>query len=103
VPEDVSKENRGFDVLSRQRGGPGVRFIEVKGRALVGPIALTSNEYRTAKRLGEDYWLYAAFDCGSQPRLIRVHDPARLGWEPVVTIEHYTAPPRAIEEAGVRE
>jgi len=101
-PEDVSKENRGFDVLSRQRGGPGVRFIEVKGRAAVGPVALTANEYRTAKRLGQDFWLYAVFDCGSNPRLIRVQDPARLGWEPVVTVEHYTLSPGAIEEAAHR-
>jgi Domain of unknown function (DUF3883) len=64
APEDVSKENRRFDVLSHQRGGPGVRFIEVKGRATFAPVALTSNEYRTAKRLGEDFWLYAVFDCG---------------------------------------
>jgi superfamily II DNA or RNA helicase len=99
-PEDVSKENRGFDVLSHQRGGVGVRFIEVKGRAAVGPVALTSNEYRTAKRLGEDFWLYAVFECASQPRLVRVQDPARLGWEPVVTVEHYIASPQAIEEAG---
>jgi len=100
-PEDVSKDNRGFDVLSRQRDGVGVRFIEVKGRAGVGPISLTSNEFRTARRLGEDFWLYAVFDCGSEaPRMVRVQDPARIGWEPVVTIEHYTAEPRAIEEAG---
>jgi len=99
-PEDVSKENRGFDVLSRQCGGPGVRFLEVKGRAAVGPIALTANEYRTARRLGEDFWLYAIFDCGSSPRLVRVQDPARLGWEPVVKIEHYTASAHLIEEAA---
>jgi hypothetical protein len=102
-PSDVSKENRGFDVLSRERGGPGVRFIEVKGRATIGPVALTSNEYRTSKRLGEDFWLYAVFDCRSKPRLVRVMDPARLGWEPVVTIEHYTAPPQAIEDACIGE
>ncbi|HWQ22805.1 MAG TPA: helicase-related protein [Gaiellaceae bacterium] len=102
-PEDVSAENRGFDVLSRQRGGPAVRFIEVKGRAAVGPIALTANEYRTAKRLGEDFWLYAVFDCASNPRLVRVQDPARLGWEPVVTVEHYTAPPQVLEEARAGE
>ena len=28
------------------------RFIEVKGRASVGEVALTINEYKTAKRLG---------------------------------------------------
>lgn len=102
-PEDVSAENRGFDVLSRQRGGPGVRFIEVKGRAGVGPVALTSNEYRTARRLSDDFWLYAVFECATEPRLVRVQDPSRLGWEPVVTIEHYMAPPQAIQDAATHE
>lgn len=101
--EDVSSENRGFDILSRQRGGPGACFIEVKGRSAVGPVALTANEYRTAKRLGEDFWLYAVFECGSEPRLARVQDPSRLGWEPIVTVEHYTASPQAIEEAKARD
>jgi hypothetical protein len=30
------------------------RFIEVKGRAAVGEIALTANEYKTAQRLSDD-------------------------------------------------
>src|SRR5262249_27247410 len=77
-PEDVSAENRGFDVLSREPTTGQVRFIEVKGRAGTDPVALTGNEYRTAQRLGDDYWLYAVFDCGRQPRLIAVPDPARL-------------------------
>jgi hypothetical protein len=102
-PEDVSRENRGFDILSRERLGPGIRFIEVKGRASVGPIALTANEYRTAQRLAGDYWLYCVFDCASNPRLVRVQDPARLGWEPVVKVEHYTAPPQVLEEARAGE
>ena len=33
-----------------------MRFIEVKGRAGVGEIALSENEYRTAQRLKGDYW-----------------------------------------------
>ena len=72
---------------------PGVfvsaRFIEVKGRAGVGEVALSSNEYRTAQRLGDDYWLYVVFDCGAEPKLNAVQNPAKLGWEPVVRVEHY--------------
>jgi superfamily II DNA or RNA helicase len=37
LPEDVSTEDRGFDILSRHPAGGSVRFIEVKGRAGVGP------------------------------------------------------------------
>ena len=67
-----------------------VRFIEVKGRASVGEIALTSNEYKTAERLKKDYWLYAVFNCArARRKCIPIQDPARLGWEPIVKIEHY--------------
>jgi predicted GIY-YIG superfamily endonuclease len=66
-----------------------VRFIEVKGRAAVSEIALTSNEYKTAERLKKDYWLYAVFNCATDPKIHLVQDPARLGWEPIVKVEHY--------------
>jgi hypothetical protein len=98
----VEKENRGFDLISRrphpdlpagQAGDPQtaieIRFIEVKGRAAIGEIALTSNEYKTAERLRKDYWLYAVFNCGTSPVIHAVQDPVRLGWEPLVKIEHY--------------
>ena len=74
--QSVEEENRGFDLISRKphpedpETAVGVRFIEVKGRAQVGEIALTTNEYKTADRLKEDYWLYAVFNCGSEPRFM---------------------------------
>jgi len=101
-PESVEAENRGYDVLSRKPHPtePGVfvaaRFIEVKGRSTVAEIALTTNEYRTAQRLGDDYWLYAVFDCGSSPKINTVQNPARLGWEPIVKVEHYLLGPKEI-------
>ncbi len=102
-PESVEAENRGFDILSRDPASGRARFIEVKGRAGTGPVALTANEYRTAGRLQEDYWLYVAFDCAERPRLLTVQDPAKLGWEPIVTVEHYQTSPDAIEEAAAHE
>jgi hypothetical protein len=102
-PLSVEAENRGFDVLSRVPATGLVRFIEVKGRSGTDPVALTQNEYRTAQRLVEDYWLYAVFDCDTVPRLLTVRDPARLGWEPIVQVEHYRADPAAIESAATRE
>jgi superfamily II DNA or RNA helicase len=95
VVESVEQDNRGFDLISRRphpedpATAVEVRFIEVKGRAAVGEIALTSNEYKTAERLKRDYWLYAVFNCATAPKVHLVQDPARLGWEPVVQIEHY--------------
>ncbi|MBI4814840.1 MAG: DUF3883 domain-containing protein [Deltaproteobacteria bacterium] len=106
VVESVELENRGYDLLSRKPhpSEPGVflsaRFIEVKGRSGVGEVALTSNEYRTAQRLAEDYWLYVVFDCAATPDLRTIRDPAKLGWEPVVRVEHYHVTAKKILEAA---
>jgi len=107
--ESVEAQNRGFDLISR-RPHPedpltaiDVRFIEVKGRAAVGEVALTTNEYKTAERLRNDYWLYVVYNCGSQPEVHAIRNPARLGWKPIVTVEHYAIEARNIlsaEEQG---
>ena len=65
-------------------------------------MALSENEYRTAERLKADYWLYAVFNCAATAQLHIVQDPARLGWQPVVTVEHYTIGATALMEAKVR-
>jgi hypothetical protein len=93
--ESVEAEDRGFDLISRKphpedpETAIAVRFIEVKGRSHVGEVALSSNEYKTAGRLKQDYWLYAVFNCATHPELHLVQDPARLGWQPIVQVEHY--------------
>lgn len=93
--ESVESQDRGFDLISRKphpedpQTAVDVRFIEVKGRAAVGEVGLTTNEYKTAERLKKDYWLYVVFNCASQPEIHVVQDPAKLGWEPIVKIEHY--------------
>jgi len=102
VVESVEDENRGFDLISRRPHPEDtetfieVRFIEVKGRAGVGVVALSENEYRTAERLKNDFWLYAVFNCAGTPELHIVQDPARLGWQPVMAVEHYRIGPDAI-------
>lgn len=66
----------GFDLLSKRLGEE--RGIEVKGRVGTGEVELTENEWAKACNLGERYWLYVVFDCGSpQPRLFRVQHPFR--------------------------
>jgi hypothetical protein len=77
-----------------------VRFIEVKGRATVGEVALTTNEYKTAQRLRKDYWLYVVFNCGSAPEVKIIQDPSTLDWEPLVKIEHYHLNPQTILDAA---
>ena len=84
--ESVEKDNRGFDLISRRphpedpKTAIEVRFIEVKGRAGVGEVALSGNEYRTAQRLKKDYWLYVVFNCAGTPAITRGSRPgaARL-------------------------
>ena len=106
VVESVEAENRGFDLISRRPHPEDpktfieVRFIEVKGRAGVGEIALSENEYKTAERLKGDYWLYAVFNCAATPELHAVQDPARLGWKPVMKVEHYRVDAREILQEG---
>jgi hypothetical protein len=93
--ESVEDQNRGFDLISRKphpedpQTAIEVRFIEVKGRAAVGEIALTTNEYKTAERLKNDYWLYVVFNCQSNSQIHLIQDPERLGWEPLIKVEHY--------------
>ncbi len=100
--QSVESENRGFDLISRRphpqdpETAVEVRFIEVKGRAQVGEVALTTNEFKTAERLKRDFWLYVVFNCASAPELHHVQDPAKLGWKPVVKVEHYHVGAQAI-------
>ncbi|HPC43143.1 MAG TPA: DUF3883 domain-containing protein [Spirochaetota bacterium] len=93
--KSVESENRGFDLISRKPHPEDpdtaidVRFIEVKGRYDTAEVALTSNEYKTAQRLQQDYYLYVVYNCSTVPELHIVRDPARMGWKPIVKIEHY--------------
>ncbi len=93
-PEDVSAEALGFDIRSvspspalppkvgggrggaeRGPGGEGTRYIEVKGRAAVGSVALTRNEWIKAQRFGADYWLYIVVNCKTEPQLYVLENP----------------------------
>jgi Helicase conserved C-terminal domain/Domain of unknown function (DUF3883) len=68
-------ERPGFDLLSMRPAGE-ERAIEVKGRAAIGDIELTENEWAKACNLRERYWLYVVYECASpHPRLLRVQDP----------------------------
>jgi len=75
-PSDVSAENLGFDIRSQDESGE-LRYIEVKGRAGVGSIWLTPNEWHMAQRFGSDYWLYIVANATSRPQLHLVQDPAK--------------------------
>jgi superfamily II DNA or RNA helicase len=95
IVHSVEADNRGFDLISRlphpedPQTAVDVRFIEVKGRAHTGEVALTANEYKTAQRLKKDYWLYVVFNCATTPSINVLRDPATLDWQPIIKVEHY--------------
>jgi len=74
-PVSVEEENCGWDVTSLT-GGQVERYIEVKGRAGEGGVALTPNEWIKAQRFGKDYWLYVVVNCKTTPQLYLIQDPA---------------------------
>ena len=108
VVESVESDDRGFDLISRKphpedpKSFTDVRFIEVKGRAEVGEIFLSANEYKAAERLKTDYWLYAVYNCGSSPELHTIRDPFRLDWLPVTKVEHYKVKPGAVRASATK-
>jgi hypothetical protein len=75
LPQDVSKENLGYDIRSEGAGGA-IRYIEVKARATTGAIVLTPNEWLMAQRLGDEYWLYVVEDAAREPKLYTIQNPA---------------------------
>ena len=85
----MGRKERPDRLLTGGHSRLGAAFIEVKGRAAVGEIALTANEYKTAQRLGDDYWLYVVFNCASKPEVRVVQNPARFDWEPLSKIDCY--------------
>jgi len=72
-PEDVSKENLGYDIRSKGKGE--IRYIEVKARADTGDILLTPNEWFKARRFKNDYWLYIVENTAKNPSLYIIQNP----------------------------
>lgn len=97
-PEDVALENLGFDIRSIEKNG-NKRYIEVKGRAETGSVALTQNEWFKAKRFGNDYYLYVVYNTSSKPELYIIQNPAeKLKPEEKIEIVRYIVPLKQIKE-----
>jgi hypothetical protein len=102
VPQDVAAENLGFDVRSTDPASGDKRYIEVKARAKVGPVALTQNEWFKAGRFGQDYYLYAVLNAAAQPELYIIQDPAS-SLQPQARVEvRYLVPLGDITSKGER-
>lgn len=81
VPEDVSEENLGFDVRSTKYDAEGllqdIRYIEVKGRAKIGEVRITSNEWKKARRFKDKFWLYIVTNAKTEsPELKKIQNPS---------------------------
>jgi hypothetical protein len=71
IPEDVSKETvRGYDILSQSKKEK--RYIEVKSFSTTNPIQISSNEWRVASQLREDYYLYVVENISKDPNTLPV-------------------------------
>ena len=84
-PIDISKEDRGYDIESRDPTTGRLRFIEVKGRrADARAITITRNEMLTALNAAESYFLAVVLvDGGSVRRPLYLRNPAPIfGSEP---------------------
>ncbi|MDW8245740.1 MAG: helicase-related protein [Sandaracinaceae bacterium] len=91
-PEDVSSQNLGYDIVSRDPSGS-IRYIEVKARAKEGAIELTHNEWCKAQELGEKYWLYVIAWAAKEPKLYPIQNPSQVvsaeEEEVVIRTKHY--------------
>ncbi|MGQ4894443.1 MAG: helicase-related protein [Candidatus Njordarchaeia archaeon] len=77
-PERVDNRES-FDILSKDPKSNQVRYIEVKGHLGSTLLAeLTESEYKVAKKLGDDYWLYIVLDIGKNaPKLFAISNPLK--------------------------
>jgi len=100
-PEDVSKENLGFDI--RSRGKDEIRYIEVKARKDEGDVALTVNEWLKAKRFKENYWLYIVCNAITSPTLYIINNPAEnLKVQDKVEVVRFIVPLEEWKKKGER-
>lgn len=76
-PVDVSAQNMGFDVRSKDENDL-TRYIEVKAREGEGLVALTKNEWIKARRFKDQYWLYVVANAARKPSLYIIQNPANF-------------------------
>ncbi len=100
-PEDVSKENLGFDIRSKESEEGRIRYVEVKARAGIGPVALTQNEWFKAQRFADDYFLYVVWNASNDPNTepIIIQNPAQnLTVDEKVEVVRYVIAASEIEQ-----
>lgn len=66
-PEDVSKSNHGYDIISHN-GTSEPRRIEVKGLSTQGNVIITENELDAAEKLKQNFFLYILNNCAANDK-----------------------------------
>lgn len=75
TPHDVSRDGEHYDIRSESSTGE-KRFIEVKGRAVSGPIVLTAPEVDRLRQLADRAFMYIVTSCKSErPHLRIIQNP----------------------------
>ena len=98
---DVHEKDLGYDLTSLDTKSGELRLIEVKGIGDAdGTVILTPNEHRVAQDRRDCYWLYVVTNCGAEPRLTALKDPAGQPWQPVRKVQHYTMSTREMSEGS---
>lgn len=98
-PRDISKENRGYDIESRDPNSGCLRFLEVKGRvAGAETVCVTKNEILTGLNKPESYYLVVVpIDDGKAQEPIYIQRPftqepefaaasVNLKWEKLISL-----------------
>ena len=102
IPEDVSAEDLGFDIRSKDKEG-NYRYIEVKARSCFEGVCLTQNEWFKAQRFQNDYYLYVVVNAATNPEMYINQNPAN-SMEAInkVEIVRYYIPIKEIVNKGVK-
>ena len=66
---DISERDTGYDVESFDR------HIEVKSFKTTGNPKLTSHEWESSHRFGDEYWLYVIENTQTQPMITKIQNP----------------------------
>jgi hypothetical protein len=94
---DVHERNLGYDVTSLDVNTGELRLIEVKGiAAAAGAVMLSPHELEVAQDRRDCFWLYVVTNCGTQPTLQMIANPACLHWTEVSQVAHYRIDTRAL-------
>ena len=80
IVEELYHSHPGYDLLSKNKSGDVLRYIEVKSTGLDWTgVLLSAIQFREAQRLGKDYWLYVVESAESpNARIYPIQDPAGL-------------------------